>query len=102
MIHNTPFGDIVDTEDDLQPYLYKGIEKAIRVLYDECSDPNDESRRRNVKSRSYKHAITITDFADVLTKNYEIPFRHAHHAASAIANMSLEQKKNYMNYTSKM
>ncbi|MEB8703747.1 argininosuccinate lyase, partial [Bacillus cereus] len=40
-----------------------------------------------------KHAITITDFADVLTKNYEIPFRHAHHAASAIANMSLEQKK---------
>ena len=33
-----------------------------------------------LKSRSYKHAITITDFADVLTKNYEIPFRHAHHA----------------------
>ena len=32
MIHNTPFGDIVDTEDDLQPYLYKGIEKAIRVF----------------------------------------------------------------------
>lgn len=32
MIHTTPFGDIVDTEDDLQPYLYKGIEKAIRVF----------------------------------------------------------------------
>ncbi|PGB31680.1 argininosuccinate lyase, partial [Bacillus wiedmannii] len=40
-----------------------------------------------------KHAITITDFADVLTKNYSIPFRHAHHAASVIANMSLEQQK---------
>ena len=53
-----------------------------------------------LKSRSYKHAITITDFADVLTKNYEIPFRHAHHA-SAIANMS-GAEKNYMNYTSKM
>lgn len=46
-----------------------------------------------LKSRSYKHAITITDFADVLTKNYDIPFRHAHHAASVIANMSLEQQK---------
>ncbi len=46
-----------------------------------------------LKNRSYKHAITITDFADVLTKNYEIPFRHAHHAASVIASMSLEQKK---------
>ena len=46
-----------------------------------------------LKSRSYKHAITITDFADVLTKNYEIPFRHAHHAASAIANISLSRKR---------
>ena len=94
MIHNTPFGDIVDTEDDLQPYLYKGIEKAIRVF---CI-LNAVIRTMKVeedtlKRRSYKHAITITDFADVLTKNYGIPFRHAHHAASVIANMSLEQKK---------
>ncbi|WP_436669419.1 argininosuccinate lyase [Bacillus cereus] len=94
MIHNTPFGDIVDTEDDLQPYLYKGIEKAIRVF---CMMNavilTMKVEEETLKSRSYKHAITITDFADVLTKNYEIPFRHAHHAASAIANMSLEQKK---------
>ncbi|ASZ67295.1 argininosuccinate lyase [Bacillus cereus] len=94
MIHNTPFGDIVDTEDDLQPYLYKGIEKTIRVF----SIMNAVIRTMKVeeetlKNRSYKHAITITDFADVLTKNYEIPFRHAHHAASTIASMSLEQKK---------
>ncbi|PGC65419.1 argininosuccinate lyase [Bacillus toyonensis] len=94
MIHNTPFGDIVDTEDDLQPYLYKGIEKTIRVF----SIMNAVIRTMKVeeetlKSRSYKHAITITDFADVLTKNYKIPFRHAHHAASTIANMSLVQKK---------
>ncbi len=94
MIHNTPFGDIVDTEDDLQPYLYKGIEKTIRVF----SIMNAVIRTMKVeeetlKNRSYKHAITITDFADALTKNYDIPFRHAHHAASAIANMLLEQKK---------
>ncbi|PEZ67092.1 argininosuccinate lyase [Bacillus anthracis] len=94
MIHNTPFGDIVDTEDDLQPYLYKGIEKTIRVF----SIMNAVIRTMKVeeetlKNRSYKHAITITDFADVLTKKHEIPFRQAHHAASAIANMLLEQKK---------
>ena len=62
-------------------------------MHFECSHSNDESRRGYLKRRSYKHAITITDFADVLTKNYGIPFRHAHHAASVIANMSLEQKK---------
>lgn len=33
MIHNTPFGDIVDTEDDLQPHLYRSFEKANRVIH---------------------------------------------------------------------
>ncbi len=94
MIHNTPFGDIVDTEDDLQPYLYKGIEKAIRVFcIMNAVIRTMKVEAETLKSRSYKHAITITDFADVLTKNYEIPFRHAHHAASTIANMSMQQKK---------
>ncbi|HDX9609796.1 TPA: argininosuccinate lyase [Bacillus toyonensis] len=94
MIHNTPFGDIVDTEDDLQPYLYKGIEKTIRVFcIMNAVIRTMQVEEETLKSRSYKHAITITDFADVLTKNYEIPFRHAHHAASTIANMSLVQKK---------
>ena len=101
MIHTTPFGDIVDTEDDLQPYLYKGIEKAIRVLYDECSDPNDESRRRNVKSRSYKHAITITDFADVLTKTMKFHFGMLIMQQVLLQICHWSRKKNYMNYTSK-
>ena len=52
------------------------------------------------KSRSYKHAITITDFADVLTKTMKFHFGMLI-MPSAIANMSLEQKKNYMNYNSK-
>ncbi|MCK9927242.1 lyase family protein, partial [Frankia sp. Mgl5] len=25
MMHNTPFGDIVDTEDDMQPYAWKSL-----------------------------------------------------------------------------
>lgn len=94
MIHNTPFGDIVDTEDDLQPYLYGGIEKAIRVF---CI-MNAVIRTMKVegevlRKRSFKHAITITDFADTLTKNYNISFRRAHHAASNIAKMSMMQQK---------
>ena len=28
MLHNTPFGDIVDTEDDLQPYLWRATDAA--------------------------------------------------------------------------
>ncbi|PFN05247.1 argininosuccinate lyase [Bacillus cereus] len=94
MIRNTPYGDIVDTEDDLQPHLYKGIEKAIRVF---CM-MNAVIRTMKVenevlRARSLKHAITITDFADALTKNYQIPFRCAHHAASQLAKMSMQQQK---------
>ena len=31
MVHNTPFGDIVDTEDDMQPYLWRAIDRLIGI-----------------------------------------------------------------------
>ncbi len=36
-IHNTTYGDINDTEDDLQPHLYTGFKKANRVLKLMCA-----------------------------------------------------------------
>ncbi|MGP4079028.1 argininosuccinate lyase [Pseudalkalibacillus sp. R45] len=86
MIHNTPYGDIVDTEDDLQPHLYNGFKKSLRVL---------KLMRAVVSTMSFncdrafqqarENMITITDLADVLARKYEIPFRKAHHTASQIA-----------------
>lgn len=32
MLHNTPYGDINDTEDDLQPYLWKGLHLLDQVF----------------------------------------------------------------------
>ncbi|MDM5155700.1 argininosuccinate lyase [Bacillus sp. DX1.1] len=94
MIHNTPFGDIVDTEDDLQPLLYEGFEKAIRVFcIMNAVVRTMKVETETLRSRSSKHAITITDFADTLTKQYDIPFRLAHHAAGDIAKMSAQQEK---------
>ena len=31
-VHNTPFGDIVDTEDDLQPLVYAAFRDANRAV----------------------------------------------------------------------
>ncbi len=36
MVHNTPFGDIVDTEDDMQPFLME-IDRPTRSAFINCS-----------------------------------------------------------------
>lgn len=86
MIHNTPFGDIVDTEDDLQPHLYRSYEKANRVIH----LMHAVVRTMEVdKQRALNHAktscITITELADVLARDKNVPFRLAHQIASTIA-----------------
>ncbi|MGG2091638.1 argininosuccinate lyase [Bacillus sp. S13(2024)] len=94
MIHNTPFGDIVDTEDDLQPHLYEGFEKAIRVICVMNAVVRTMTIEKEIlQGRAKKHAITITELADTLTRQYDIPFRRAHYTASYIAKLSEEQKK---------
>ncbi|HLS07437.1 argininosuccinate lyase [Lentibacillus sp.] len=86
MIHNTPYGDINDTEDDLQPHLYKGFRKALRVLklmhaVVLTMDFNKERAYQQAK----ENMITITELADVLTRDHGISFRKAHRKASVIA-----------------
>ncbi|SHG06981.1 argininosuccinate lyase [Ornithinibacillus halophilus] len=94
IIHNTPFGDINDTEDDLQPHLYAGFKKALRVLrliraVIITMDFN--------KERAYEQArlnmITITELADVLARDYGVSFRKAHHQASIIAKKATQLEK---------
>ncbi len=79
MIHNTPFGDIVDTEDDLQPHLYRAFSNAGRVMklmYAVMSTlkVNEEHTKENGRKKS---SITITELADTLSRDYDISFRKA-------------------------
>ncbi|MGG1677038.1 argininosuccinate lyase [Neobacillus sp. NRS-1170] len=94
MIHNTPFGDIVDTEDDLQPHLYRAFSKANRVMKIMYAviltlDVNEE----HLKVMSEKSSITITEFADTLTRNYDIPFKKAHSIASTLSRRTVKEQK---------
>ncbi|RDW20617.1 argininosuccinate lyase [Oceanobacillus chungangensis] len=86
MIHNTPFGDINDTEDDLQPHLYSGFKKSVRVLRlmrAVILTMDFDSKRAYQQAR--ENMITITELADVLARDYGISFRKAHQKASVIA-----------------
>jgi argininosuccinate lyase len=94
MIHNTPFGDIVDTEDDLQPHLYRSYEKANRVIYlmnavVKTMNVNKELLRK----RAQTSCITITELADVLARDKNIPFRAAHKMASLVAKQCINLEK---------
>jgi argininosuccinate lyase len=93
MIHNTPFGDIVDTEDDLQPHLYRSYEKAnrvIRLMHAVIRTMEVDKQRALNKAKT--SCITITELADVLARDKNVPFRLAHQIASSIARKCSQEK----------
>lgn len=86
MIHNTPFGDIVDTEDDLQPHLYMALEKASRVMrLMTVVIRTIEVNQSHLKKKAGEAYITITELADILVRKKGISLRQAHRLASCIA-----------------
>ncbi|WP_079527671.1 argininosuccinate lyase [Halobacillus hunanensis] len=94
MIHNTPYGDINDTEDDLQPHIYNGFKKGSRVLrlmHAVIVTMNFDKERGQKQAR--ENMITITELADVLARDYGVPFRKAHQTASLIAKKALHLSK---------
>jgi argininosuccinate lyase len=93
MIHNTPFGDIVDTEDDLQPHLYRSYEKASRVIHlMHAVVRTMEVNKKRAINQAKTSCITITELADVLAREKHVPFRTAHQIASSIAKKCSHKK----------
>ncbi|MFC3745100.1 argininosuccinate lyase [Paenibacillus sp. GCM10012306] len=92
MIHNTPFGDIVDTEDDLQPYAWKSLDtleavyRLLSKVIDSLEINNDVLHRRAAASFA-----TVTELADTLVREEGIPFRSAHSIVSKLVSQAVEQ-----------
>ncbi|MCP3740341.1 argininosuccinate lyase [Rossellomorea sp. BNER] len=94
MIHNTPYGDIVDTEDDLQPHLYRGFEKSSRVFkLMRAVITTMTIDKDKAKNRAYESCITITELADELARHHQVPFRTAHKIASLVAKQTMAEEK---------
>ncbi len=94
MVHNTPFGDIVDTEDDLQPHLYRSFNNASRVMrlmYAVIATL--EVDKEHARKMANKSSITITELADTLARDYGISFRKAHSIASRISKETSRLRK---------
>lgn len=85
ILHNTPFGDIVDTEEQLQPHLYDSIKYSIRALRMLSSVFITLNVNKDVLfQRAHEGFITATELADVLVREKGLSFRHSHKITSAI------------------
>ena len=79
MIHNTPFGDIVDTEDDMQPYLWRAFSnlQGVYRLFGSLIITM-EINKDQLLQRAKKSFANVTELADSLVRAEKISFRKAH------------------------
>lgn len=85
MLHNTPFGDMVDSEEELQPHLYAAIERAESVLNLLNSNYATMTLRKDVMlRRAGEGFIGATEIADTLVREKGLSFRESHRITSKI------------------
>jgi argininosuccinate lyase len=84
-VHNTPFGDIVDTEDDLQPLVATMFRDALRTVTLVAAALREaDFDVQRLESRAAVGGTTLTELADHLVREHGIPFTTAHLIASRL------------------
>jgi argininosuccinate lyase len=84
-VHNTPFGDIVDTEDDLQPLVSSMFSDAIRaVRLVAAAMQTAEFDPVRLESRAGEGGTTLTELADTVAREHDVPFKTAHTIAGRV------------------
>jgi argininosuccinate lyase len=90
-VHNTPFGDIVDTEDDLQPLvaqMFKDAARAVSLVAAAMAEA--EFNVEKLADRAGQNWITVTELADTLTRDHGLPFKSGHTIAARMVAGSRE------------
>jgi argininosuccinate lyase len=83
--HNTPFGDIVDTEDDLQPLvaqMFKDAARAVSLVAAAMADATFNVEK--MAERAGQNWITVTELADTLARDHGLPFKAGHTIAARL------------------
>jgi argininosuccinate lyase len=90
MVHNVPYGDTQDIEDEIHSPLFGACETASEVLalytaVFETLEVNCE----HLSARAASGFTTATELADTLTRDAGLPFRTAHGIVSRLAQSAL-------------
>ena len=84
-VHNTPFGDIVDTEDDLQPLvfsMFNDADRAVRLVA--AAMESAAFDRTRLAARAEQGWITLTELADTLVRDHGVSFKTSHTIATRL------------------
>src|ERR1700730_10220124 len=77
--HNTPFGDVNDSEDDLQPLVFTMVADALRSLRLLAGVlKSAEVDRERLACRAAADFMTVTELADTLVRHAGMSFHEAH------------------------
>jgi argininosuccinate lyase len=78
-VHNTPFGDIVDTEDDLQPLvwsMFRDATRTVRLVAAAMQTATFDAAR--LEARAGEGGTTMSELADTLVREHGLSFKTAH------------------------
>ena len=85
-VHNTPFGDVVDAEDDLQPLvlsMFRDAARAVKLVASALETAEFDVTR--LQARAGEHGVTMTELTDTLVREKGLPFGLAHAIACRVA-----------------
>jgi argininosuccinate lyase len=90
-IHNTPFGDINDVEDDLQPLIYSAVRDANRAVALFAGTLESATfKLETLKKRAGENFITVTELADTIVRRENLSFRVAHSIVGKCVRAAIE------------
>ncbi|MBX3268472.1 MAG: argininosuccinate lyase [Acidobacteria bacterium] len=90
-VHNTPFGDINDVEDDLQPLIFNAMRDADRAV--SLFGHTLRSARfdtENLRRRAGENFIAVTELADTIVRRENLPFSLSHKIVGKSVRLAIE------------
>ncbi|MBK9165041.1 MAG: argininosuccinate lyase [Acidobacteria bacterium] len=94
-VHNTPFGDINDVEDDLQPLIYSAMRDANRAvsLFGHTLG-SAKFDTENLRRRAGENFIAVTELADTIVRRENLPFSIAHSIVGKSVRLAIDAGSN--------
>lgn len=94
MLVNTPFGDIVDKEHELQRHLWRALDRTaelyrlLTVVFHGL-----EFNRETLFKRAEESFAVVTQLAETLVQYTDLSFRMAHKLVSVVVKKALQENK---------